>query len=179
MSEKQTKFTVYRIYYDNIVVYVGRTKQPLQSRIRGHLFQKPMHRTIDINQVSRIEFAELKTEADMNLYEIFYILCLHPALNVDDKTRDYPTLSLPGLAWTEWHTALWDKWKHEIEDNDNRVNTKREKLNRITEQIHVLRGLRRTGELLEDEFFDKYDVLQSELVNAKTALNFGRKGTVC
>ena len=67
-------FVLYRIFYGEHIVYVGRTKQPLQNRIRGHLFGKPMHRKIDIEQVSRIEYAEFKTEADMNLYEIYFIL---------------------------------------------------------------------------------------------------------
>ena len=69
-------FLIYRIWYGNCLVYVGRTKQPLQSRIRGHLFSKPMHRTVNIEQVTKIEYAELGSEADMNLYEIYFILKL-------------------------------------------------------------------------------------------------------
>ena len=42
-------FIIYRIWYGDILVYLGRTKQPLQSRIHGHLFKKPMHRSISIN----------------------------------------------------------------------------------------------------------------------------------
>lgn len=37
-------FILYRIWYGDSLVYLGRTKQPLQSRIHGHLFKKPMHR---------------------------------------------------------------------------------------------------------------------------------------
>lgn len=48
-------FLIYRIWYGNCLVYVGRTKQPLQSRIRGHLFSKPMHRTVNIEQVTKSE----------------------------------------------------------------------------------------------------------------------------
>ena len=81
-------FLIYRIWYGDCLMYVGRTKQPLQSRIRGHPFSKPMHRTVNIEQVTKIEYAELGSEADMNLYEIYYILRLHPPLNVDDKARD-------------------------------------------------------------------------------------------
>lgn len=44
---------LYKIYYDDVLVYLGRTKQPLQTRLRGHFFKKPMHRVIDIQQVSR------------------------------------------------------------------------------------------------------------------------------
>ena len=98
-------FLIYRIWYGNCLVYVGRTKQPLQSRIRGHLFSKPMHRTVNIEQVTKIEYAELGSEADMNLYEIYYILRLHPPLNVDDKARDDLSVTLPELEWKEF-TAL-------------------------------------------------------------------------
>ena len=64
MSDK--RFILYRIYYDETIVYVGRTKQPLPSRIYGHLFQKPVQRSICYSQVSRIEYAELPAEADIN-----------------------------------------------------------------------------------------------------------------
>ena len=39
-------FLIYRIWYGNCLVYVGRTKQPLQSRIRGHLFNMRMASTL-------------------------------------------------------------------------------------------------------------------------------------
>lgn len=48
-------FILYRIYYGDHIVYVGRTKQPLQTRIHGHMFAAPMHRSIDIHNVSKIE----------------------------------------------------------------------------------------------------------------------------
>lgn len=41
--------TLYRIYYGDIIVYVGRINQPLSTRIRGHLFTRPMHRTLNVN----------------------------------------------------------------------------------------------------------------------------------
>ena len=60
-------FLLYRIFYQgaggkDTIVYIGRTKQPLQTRIRGHLFAKPMHRTISIEQVTKIEYAQLPTD---------------------------------------------------------------------------------------------------------------------
>ena len=73
-------FTLYRIYYGDSIVYLGRTMQPLQNRIRGHLFKKPMHREICIEQVSKIEYATFKSQADMNLYEIYFINLWHPGL---------------------------------------------------------------------------------------------------
>ena len=57
--------TLYRIYEGNKIVYIGRTHQPLNNRLRGHFFKRPMHRNIDIFQVSQIEYVELPTVADM------------------------------------------------------------------------------------------------------------------
>jgi len=52
--------TLYKIFYGNTLVYLGRTNQPLQNRLRGHFFKKPMHRCIDIELVTRIEYAEFE-----------------------------------------------------------------------------------------------------------------------
>lgn len=92
-------FILCRIYYGNYLAYLGRTKQPLQARIRGHMFAKPMHRVIDIHNVTKIEYTMLQTEADMNLYEIYFINLWKPPLNVDDKARDDLTIKLPELSW--------------------------------------------------------------------------------
>ena len=130
-------FLLYRIYYGDIIAYLGRTKQPLQARIRGHVFQKPMHKLILIQNVSKIEYTELQTEADMNLYEIYYINLWKPPLNVDDKARDELSISLPELEWKEFVPANWDDWKRQLENNRempvwNRLrNEKLEELLRI------------------------------------------------
>lgn len=156
-------FLVYRVWYGDTLVYVGRTKQPLQDRMRGHLFQKPMHRTIAIEQVTKIEYAEFQTEADMNLYEIYFILKWHPPLNVDDKTRDFPTVDLPPVEWREFNTKLWDKWVDELQ----RKATDREKALRryhqIPEEIRVLRSAHRTGDLGDEEFWGRKEALEKEL----------------
>lgn len=110
-------FLLYRIYYGNQIVYVGRTKQALQARIHGHMFCRPMHRVIDIHNVSKIEYTSLLSEADMNLYEIYYINLYKPALNVDDKAKDKLTITLPELKWEEFVPANWDKWKERLKDS--------------------------------------------------------------
>ena len=58
-------FILYRIWSGDVLVYLGRTKQPLPSRIHGHLFKKPMQRSISINLVTKIEYAEFQTEAEI------------------------------------------------------------------------------------------------------------------
>ena len=111
-------FILYRIWYGKHLAYLGRTKQPLQARIRGHMFSKPMHRTIDIHNVTKIEYTMLQTEADMNLYEIYFINLWKPPLNVDDKARDYLTIKLPELQWTEFVPSKWDEWKWQLRSVD-------------------------------------------------------------
>jgi hypothetical protein len=73
-----------------------------------------MHRSIDIEGVTRIECATLKTEADMFLYEIYYINLLKPPLNRDDKARDELTERLPDLDFKEYRCHLFEKWVKQI-----------------------------------------------------------------
>ena len=110
-------FIIYRIWYGKCLAYVGRTKQPLQARIHGHMFCKPMHKIIDIHNVTKIEYTMLSTESDMNLYEIYYINLWKPPLNVDDKAKDKLTITLPDLEWKEFIPSNWDKWKEQLKDN--------------------------------------------------------------
>ena len=170
---KEQKYIVYRIYYGDCLVYVGRTKQPLQNRIRGHLFNKPMHRTISIEQVTKIEYTELGSEADMNLYEIYYILKLHPPLNVDDKAKDDLSITLPDLEWREFSTHLWEGWRREIAKQDSDAERLRRRYTEIPQEMSVLRSLRRTGEVTEFEFEEKLEALHKEADTVRAAL-YGR-----
>lgn len=155
-------FLLYRIYYDKFVVYVGRTKQPLQNRLRGHFFQKPMHRCIDISHVTKIQYASFETEADMNLYEIYFILKWHPPLNVDDKTRDYPTVTLPDVQWEDWNAPIFDRWKTEIVERRTDEEKNRARRREVFEEMRITRGLRRTGQISEEECYERIDQLMEE-----------------
>lgn len=163
-------FLVYRIFFGDTLVYVGRTKQSLQNRIRGHLFGKPMHRKIAIEQVTKIEYAEFQTEADMNLYEIFFILKEHPPLNVDDKTADYPTVTLPDVEWHVFRTPLWKKWCQQISDTTTEYEKRLKRFREIPEEMTVLRAAKRIGDIPEDVFYAQYDALKEELVQLRNAL---------
>lgn len=157
---KTQGFILYRIYYEENVVYVGRTKQPLQNRIRGHLFAKPMHRTIAIEQVSKIEYAEFQTEADMNLYEIYFILKWHPPLNIDDKTRDYPTVTLPPVVWKRFDTPLWDKWLRQIAEKESEHERMLRRYRVIPEEICIVRSQGRMGEIDSDTCSERVEALK-------------------
>ncbi len=146
-------FTLYRIYYGEHIVYLGRTMQPLQTRIRGHLFKKPMHREINIAQVSKIEYASFQSQADMYLYEIYFINLWRPALNKDDKATDALTVSLPEVEWKLFTTPLWEKWRKEIEENDITYQNKRKNEIETFENKQKLRRQWRNGEITEEEYW--------------------------
>lgn len=95
------RYHIYRIYYGNEIVYVGRTKQLLIDRIRAHMTKGDPARINPLN-VSLIEYADCNSEADMCLYEVYYINLLHPELNEDAKAEDNLTVELPELIWKEF-----------------------------------------------------------------------------
>lgn len=161
-SQKK-RHILYRIYYGDHIVYVGRTNQPLSTRIRGHLFAKPMHRKLDINLVSCVDYHVFESEADMNLYEIYYILKLHPPLNVDDKTKDFPTVSLPAPEFKKAEFPLWDKWKQQLVLKETEMVSKLSEERRLIEELRVLRSSHHLGEISDDDYFPKHDAIKEKL----------------
>ena len=111
---KKTVYTIYKIFYGRpdgteFVAYLGRTKQTINSRLRGHFFKLPMHKLIDIFSVTHIETATCQTEADMFLYEIYYINRFKPALNRDDKAGDELTCGNWNFLYI--HVGCWTNGK--------------------------------------------------------------------
>lgn len=159
MSKTTKTHILYKIYYGDTLVYLGRTNQPLQTRLRGHFFKKPMHRTIDINQVTRIEYTEFPTEADMFLYEVYYINKLKPPLNVDDRALDNLTVSLPEKTFEEFDCQLMDKWKCELEAQASEWQNLKDEYYSIPEKISILRMQYKSGEISEEEYQNQRDEL--------------------
>lgn len=147
-------YILYRIWYGENLVYLGRTKQPLQSRIHGHLFKKPMHRSINIELVTKIEYAEFQSESDMNLYEIYFINLWKPTLNVDDKCKDVLSVRLPEVEWKVFTTHLWDKWRKEINAIDNAYQMKQNEKKAKFEIDCLMRKKWHDGEISEDAYYD-------------------------
>lgn len=110
--------TLYRIWYGENLVYLGRTNQKLQSRLRGHFFGRPMHRKLDLKLVTKIERAEFATEADMFVYEVYFINLYKPYLNRDDLSYSDLTVSLPDVKWEEFVPPRMEAWREEIEQRD-------------------------------------------------------------
>ena len=90
---------VYRVWYGDVVAYVGRTNRPVRDRIREHLTSAPSTRSVDPKKVTKIEYATFERQADAYLYEIFYICLFRPPLNVDDLPSDEPSVRLPDVEW--------------------------------------------------------------------------------
>ena len=63
-------FYIYRfVDKDNKIIYIGKTKQSLRYRFSQHVHLPESC----YSKVSRIEYLECQTEADMSMKEIFYI----------------------------------------------------------------------------------------------------------
>lgn len=112
------RYVLYKIYYDDELVYIGRTKQELKQRLRHHFFGgNAMTKKLDILQTTRIEYCICETEADMNLFEIYLIALYKPRINKDDKPCDNLTIYLPEPEFYQYFDPIIDKWKEkQIED---------------------------------------------------------------
>lgn len=170
---KEKKHVLYKIYYDDVLVYLGRTNQPLQTRLRGHFFKKPMHRVIDINQVTRIEYAEFPTEADMYLYEIYYINLFKPGFNVDDRACDDLTITLPEVEFVSYDCPLFDSWKEEINQNNDEFQKLLEEWKEIPQKRSILHKQRRNNEITEEEYWEQGGALHRRAEELKNII-YGR-----
>lgn len=105
-------YILYKIYYGNELVYIGRTKQELQYRLRNHFFGgNAITKKLDIIQTSFIEYCLCNSEADMNLLEIYLICKYKPILNKDDKPKDDLTIYIQEPKFYNYYHPLLDKWK--------------------------------------------------------------------
>lgn len=116
------RYILYKIYYGDELVYVGRTKQELKQRLRNHFFGgNAMTKKLDILRTSRIEYHICESEADMNLLEVYLICLWKPVLNKDDKPHDNLTIYLPEPQFYQYFDPIIDKWKEK--QIENIINT--------------------------------------------------------
>lgn len=144
------------------MVYVGRTRQPLRDRLRGHFFGKPTQRKLDIFKTTRIEYAVFPTTADMYLYEIYYINKYKPKLNRDDKARDSLTVTLPETEWLGFELDLMSKWRDEITRADEWYGDGVAALEQCENSIYELKKRKAAGLMDEDDYLDQLDRLRAE-----------------
>lgn len=105
-------YILYKIYYGDELVYVGRTKQDLKQRLRNHFFGgNAMTKKIDIIQTTRIEYCFCQSEADMFVTEVYLICKYRPKINRDDKPNDELTIHLEEPIFYTYYHPILDKWK--------------------------------------------------------------------
>ena len=154
MSKSKPTYTIYKIYDERGLVYIGRTIQKLDSRLRGHFYKQPNYRAIDIADVVRIEYATLETEADMLLYEMYLINLYKPVLNMSSKAKDCLTVSLPDLVFKQHIPRLFEKWKATILKNDIEYQENRKRKIQQDLDRHEMRRKWHRKEISEDEYYD-------------------------
>ena len=90
---------IYMFYDDNgEIVYVGKTIQ-FRRRMQRH-FVSEEGRFKD-KGITRIDMAKTKSEADMHLYEMYYINKYKPEYNEKDLGYDELTVELPSLIFED------------------------------------------------------------------------------
>ena len=104
-------YIVYKVYYENKLVYIGRTKQSLVDRMRMHFFGNPIVPKLNIFDVGKIEYALFPTECDQFVYEVYLINLYHPPLNSHDLGSDNLTFYLPEPEFVVWDNEIIEKWK--------------------------------------------------------------------
>lgn len=144
-------YTLYKIYYGDRLVYLGRTAQPLNKRLYGHFSKAPMMRQLDAGKVTKIEYAEFKTEADMFLYEIYFINLWKPELNKDDKSKQLLTIELPPVLFSEYVCDLLPKWQQIAAKKDALRSRQAEEKENLRRMFDEKRRQLKVDETLSEE----------------------------
>jgi len=162
MAKNPKGHILYRIFYDDDLVYLGRTNQPLNTRLRGHFINRPMQRKLECNSVTKIEYINFSAEADMNLYEIYFINKYKPPLNCDDKARDDLTVSLPEPEWVDHWPDRMSIWLQELKERDARIEKiSRAQIRICAEGLPTLRKNYHDGKITEEQYCHKRERIQN------------------
>lgn len=125
--EKKKRYLIYKIFYkdDNdgyYLAYIGRTSQRLNERLRKHYKQGESRfcKLLSAQNTHHILYAECNSEADMFMYEIYYINKCKPPINRDDKSKDELTVWLPELTFFRHDMSLVRKY--ELEEEERQIH---------------------------------------------------------
>ncbi len=107
---------IYRIWYEDEIVYIGYTLMPLFKKLHHHFFHKKGNVYLDIHQTTMIDYTTYRSKADMLLYVAYWVNVYHPRLNKTSPcyAPDNLTVVLPNRRWTRYTPRLMEKWKSEI-----------------------------------------------------------------
>lgn len=98
------KYYIYRYFNSkHDVIYVGLTERPLKERVREHRVEELQKET------AFIDYATVKTKADMEIYEIFYINKYLPKFNIKSVDSERTTIQLPELDFKIYANICHDR----------------------------------------------------------------------
>lgn len=103
------EFILYRIWYGNLIAYVGQTIQTLEKRTRQHFLYD---NDLDLQAVTKIEYAILKSQADLNVYEIYFMNKYKSFENRNGYANDKLSINLPELEWLLFDQKILEKIKN-------------------------------------------------------------------
>lgn len=102
------EYIIYRIWYSDLICYVGQTIQSLETRMKQHFWYD---KDLDIKNVSKIQYSILKTQADLNVYEIYFINKYRAFENRSGFAGDKLNLELPELEWKDINEVVFKELK--------------------------------------------------------------------
>lgn len=90
---------IYFLYDDSDkLIYIGKSKN-LFSRVASSIKER---------KATKYRYALLESDADMNIYEVYYISLHRPSLNSDCRPQKNPSVNLPELQFCELKTIFKD-----------------------------------------------------------------------
>lgn len=154
-------FVIYKIYYleNNIesLVYIGKSTQLLHKRLYQHFHVKNNTKKtpkLNIQLVSKIEYAEIENESDWNIQEIYLINKFSPKLNIDCKAKNNQmTIELEELKFFTFHNYLLTEWKHKQKLKSHDENDKLQEKQRIA-NVFIDDVNKNKKELNNDDYLD-------------------------
>jgi hypothetical protein len=93
---------------ENKIIYIGLTTQKLVYRINQHFNCGHLSRNC-YESVDRVEYAEVKSESEMRIYEIYLINRYTPEYNTEFKRGDAFTFELPKLNWHSYLSEIGNR----------------------------------------------------------------------
>ncbi len=104
IRSEEKQFCIYKIFYQDELVYIGKTSQTLEKKLCSHFEKAPMVCALDEKKVSKVEYATLESEADALVYEIYYINKCKPRKNKQKKSKQMLTIEIPELQFLPYPT---------------------------------------------------------------------------
>lgn len=110
------KYYVYRFLNSlREVVYVGKTRQPLEKRIESHFGSGGHLQKSQIATVTKVEFLELSSRIEMDIVELYYINMWKPIFNTQAKyDEEFSMDAREGDYWEDFEFTVEETRKEVV-----------------------------------------------------------------